>query len=77
MVFRNISAEFLEETVVLPDGKPLVAKLLLKYPPEVDAVQLQKILKSHWKCKLTKTLKLNHLPSLFNFFRCNFSVFIG
>lgn len=49
MVFRNISAEFLEETVILPDGKPLVAKLLLKYPPEVDAAQLQKILKSHWK----------------------------
>lgn len=51
MVFRNISAEFLEEAFVLPDGKPLISKLLLKYPPEVDAVQLQKILKSHWKGK--------------------------
>lgn len=32
-----------------PDGKNLIAKLLVKYPPEVDVVQLQKILKSHWK----------------------------
>lgn len=51
MVFRNISTEFLEEAIVLPDGKPLIAKLLLKYPPEIDATQLQKILKSHWKCE--------------------------
>jgi hypothetical protein len=35
-----------------PDGKSIVAKLLLKYPPEVDALQLQKILKAHWKGKI-------------------------
>jgi hypothetical protein len=35
-----------------PDGKSIVAKLLLKYPPEVDALQLQKILKAHWKGKV-------------------------
>jgi hypothetical protein len=32
-----------------PEGKSIAAKLLLKYPPEVDALQLQKILKAHWK----------------------------
>lgn len=34
-----------------PDGKNLVGKLLIKYPPEVDVAQLQKILKAHWKGK--------------------------
>jgi hypothetical protein len=35
-----------------PDGKSIAAKLLVKYPPEVDAPQLQKILKAHWKGKI-------------------------
>lgn len=64
MVFRNISTEFLEDTVVLPDGKPLVQKLMLKYPPEVDASQLQKILKSHWKAYLTEKPSLELCKSL-------------
>lgn len=29
-----------------------MGKLLIKYPPEVDVAQLQKILKAHWKGKL-------------------------
>ncbi|KAK7865864.1 hypothetical protein R5R35_003980 [Gryllus longicercus] len=64
MVFRNISTEFLEDTVILPDGKPLVAKLLLKYPAEVDAAQLQKILKSHWKAYLSEKPSLELCKSL-------------
>ncbi|KAL0275667.1 UNVERIFIED_CONTAM: hypothetical protein PYX00_003457 [Menopon gallinae] len=64
MVFRNISTEFLEEAIVLPDGKPLIAKLLLKYPPEIDATQLQKILKSHWKSYLSEKPSLELCKSL-------------
>ncbi|EEB14001.1 Calpain A, putative [Pediculus humanus corporis] len=64
MVFRNISTEYFEEAVILPDGKPLISKLLLKYPVEVDAVQLQKILKSHWKAYLTEKPSLELCKSL-------------
>ncbi|XP_068083720.1 calpain-9 [Anabrus simplex] len=64
MVFRNISTEFLDDPVVMPDGKPLVAKLLVKYPPEVDASQLQKILKSHWKVYLSEKPSLELCKSL-------------
>ncbi|KAK6628177.1 hypothetical protein RUM43_001989 [Polyplax serrata] len=64
MVFRNISAEFLEDAVLPPEGKPLLTKLLLKYPPEVDAVQLQKILKSHWKAYLSEKPSLELCKSL-------------
>lgn len=66
MVFRNISAEFLEDSVILPDGKPLVAKLLLKYPPEVDASQLQKILKSHWKGSSSQIQPNHHTLFIFS-----------
>ncbi|XP_075234910.1 calpain-1 catalytic subunit-like [Lycorma delicatula] len=64
MVFRNISAEFLEDAIVLPDGKNLIAKLLVKYPPEVDVIQLQKILKSHWKAYLMEKPSLELCKSL-------------
>ncbi|KAG8278976.1 hypothetical protein J6590_007992 [Homalodisca vitripennis] len=64
MVFRNISAEFLEDAVVLPDGKNLIGKLLIKYPPEVDVSQLQKILKAHWKAYLLEKPSLELCKSL-------------
>ncbi|XP_046990886.1 calpain-9-like [Schistocerca americana] len=64
MVFRNISTEFLDDAVVLPDGKNMVSKLLLKYPPEVDASQLQKILKAHWKAYLSEKPSLELCKSL-------------
>ncbi|XP_069705576.1 calpain-1 catalytic subunit-like isoform X2 [Periplaneta americana] len=68
MLFRNISTEFMDDsnapTIVLPDGKSIVAKLLLKYPPEVDAAQLQKILKAHWKVYLSEKPSLELCKSL-------------
>ncbi|PSN56109.1 hypothetical protein C0J52_10639 [Blattella germanica] len=68
MLFRNISTEFMDDSqvpaIVLPDGKSIVAKLLLKYPPEVDALQLQKILKAHWKVYLSEKPSLELCKSL-------------
>ncbi|XKL67033.1 hypothetical protein PGB90_010453 [Kerria lacca] len=52
MLFRNIPGELLDDSVLLSDGKPLLSKLLLKYPPEIDVVQLQKIIRNHWKACL-------------------------
>ncbi|VVC41431.1 Hypothetical protein CINCED_3A010990 [Cinara cedri] len=64
MVFKNISAEFLEDTVILPDGKPLLSKLMVKYPPELDVTQLQKILRVHWKAYLAEKPSLELCKSL-------------
>ncbi|XP_034250609.1 calpain-9-like isoform X2 [Thrips palmi] len=64
MVFRNISAEFLEEPILLPDGRSLIGKLLVKYPPEVDVALLQKILKSHWRAYLAEKPSLELCKSL-------------
>uniref|UniRef100_A0A8D8Q5N7 Calpain-1 catalytic subunit n=2 Tax=Cacopsylla melanoneura TaxID=428564 RepID=A0A8D8Q5N7_9HEMI len=64
MVFRNISTEFLENTVVMPDGKSIVAKLLVKYPLEIDVSQFQKILRSHWKAYLLEKPTLDMCKSL-------------
>jgi hypothetical protein len=50
MLYSNFNLHFL---IFQPDGKSNAAKLLVKYPPEVDALQLQKILKAHWKGKAT------------------------
>lgn len=47
-----------------PDGKSILSKLLSKYPPEVDAAQLQKILKSHWKTFLSEKPSLELCKSL-------------
>lgn len=47
-----------------PEGKTLLNKLLVKYPPEVDASQLQKILKAHWKVFLTEKPSLELCKSL-------------
>ncbi|KAG8226694.1 hypothetical protein J437_LFUL005509 [Ladona fulva] len=52
MVFRNISSEFVEDTLMLPDGKSILNKLIMKYPPEIDACHLLKILKTYWKAYL-------------------------
>jgi len=84
MVFKNISAEFLEDTVILvsnaktrhdvpltdlhnilqPDGKPLLSKLMIKYPPELDVTQLQKILRAHWRAYLAEKPSLELCKSL-------------
>lgn len=47
-----------------PDGKSLVAKLLVKYPLEVDVSQFQKILRSHWKAYLLEKPSLDMCKSL-------------
>lgn len=46
------------------EGKSILPKLLLKYPPEVDASQLQKILKSNWKSYLCEKPSLELCKSL-------------
>lgn len=42
----------------------MLNKLLLKYPPEIDASQLQKIIKSHWKSYLSEKPSLELCKSL-------------
>ncbi|XP_063243850.1 calpain-1 catalytic subunit-like [Bacillus rossius redtenbacheri] len=64
MVFRNVTSEFFEEAAAIPDGKSFVSKLLVKYPPEVDATQLQKILRGHWKYYLSEKPSLELCKSL-------------
>ncbi|XP_065156312.1 calpain-9-like isoform X1 [Atheta coriaria] len=64
MVIRNIYAEFQEESHLLAENKTIFPKLLLKYPPEVDASQLQKILKAHWKNYLSEKPTLELCKSL-------------
>nr|XP_022900418.1 calpain-9-like isoform X1 [Onthophagus taurus] len=63
MVIRNITTEFLEESIS-SDGKSILNKLLSKYPPEIDASQLQKILKGHWKHYLPEKPTLELCKSL-------------
>ncbi|KAG5862428.1 hypothetical protein JTB14_006931 [Gonioctena quinquepunctata] len=46
------------------DGKSIIPKLLMEYPPEVDASQLQKILKAHWKIHLSEKPSLELCKSL-------------
>uniref|UniRef100_A0A1Y1KIH2 Calpain catalytic domain-containing protein n=3 Tax=Photinus pyralis TaxID=7054 RepID=A0A1Y1KIH2_PHOPY len=58
MVIKNIGAEFMQETQVSLTEKVILNKILAKYPPEIDASQLQKILRAHWK------LYLSEKPSL-------------
>lgn len=47
-----------------PDGKPLLSKLMVKYPPELDVSQLQKILRAHWKAYLAEKPSLELCKSL-------------
>ncbi|KAK5641704.1 hypothetical protein RI129_010251 [Pyrocoelia pectoralis] len=58
MVIKNIGTEFMQETQVSLAEKVILNKILAKYPPEIDASQLQKILRAHWK------LYLSEKPSL-------------
>ncbi|KAJ8966206.1 hypothetical protein NQ314_003686, partial [Rhamnusium bicolor] len=66
MIIRNIASEFMEESTspVSADGKSILTKLLVKYPPEVDASQLQKILKAHWRLYLSEKPSLELCKSL-------------
>lgn len=47
-----------------PESKSILPKLLVKFPPEIDASQLQKILKSHWKNYLSEKPSLELCKSL-------------
>lgn len=47
-----------------PDGKSLLSKLMVKYPPELDVSQLQKILRAHWKAYLAEKPSLELCKSL-------------
>ncbi|KRT85894.1 hypothetical protein AMK59_2412, partial [Oryctes borbonicus] len=64
MVIRNISSEFMEDGSINSDSKSLLSKLLVKYPPEIDASQLQKILKAQWKNYLSEKPTLELCKSL-------------
>ncbi|KAL1497954.1 hypothetical protein ABEB36_008833 [Hypothenemus hampei] len=65
MLIKNIAVEFTDESsTLLKEGRSILPKLLLKYPPEVDASQLQKILKSNWKLYLCDKPSLELCKSL-------------
>ena len=46
------------------ESRALLSKLVLKYPPEVDASVLQRILKGHWKSYLLEKPSLELCKSL-------------
>ncbi|KAJ8915044.1 hypothetical protein NQ315_016019 [Exocentrus adspersus] len=75
MIIRNIAAEFMDESTspISADGKSALTKLLVKYPPEIDASQLQKILKAHWKMYLSEKPSLEFCRSLIMLRDCNIS----
>ncbi|CAG9767125.1 unnamed protein product [Ceutorhynchus assimilis] len=66
MLIKNIALEFTDDptSTLHKEGKSILPKLLLKYPPEVDASQLQKILKSNWKSYLCEKPSLELCKSL-------------
>ncbi|ENN74877.1 hypothetical protein YQE_08542, partial [Dendroctonus ponderosae] len=66
MLIKNIALEFSDDSTsaLHKEGKSILPKLLLKYPPEVDASQLQKILKSNWKSYLCDKPSLELCKSL-------------
>ncbi|XP_072398094.1 calpain-9-like isoform X1 [Diabrotica undecimpunctata] len=66
MLIRNIASEFMDHSgsSVAGDGKATINKLLLKYSSEIDASQLQKILKTHWKLYLSEKPSLELCKSL-------------
>jgi hypothetical protein len=47
-----------------PEAKTILTKLLTKFPPEIDASQLQKILRAHWKSYLSEKPSLELCKSL-------------
>ncbi|XP_059098074.1 calpain-9-like [Tigriopus californicus] len=63
MLFRNVLAEF-EESFKYTESRHLLGKLVSKYPPEIDASILQKILRSHWKSYLLEKPTLELCKSL-------------
>ena len=63
MLFRNVLAEF-EESFKFTESRMLLSKLVAKYPPEIDASVLQKILKGHWKSYLMEKPSLELCKSL-------------
>ncbi|XP_050504274.1 calpain-3-like isoform X3 [Diabrotica virgifera virgifera] len=66
MLIRNIASEFVDHSgsSVAGDGKAPINKMLLKYSSEIDASQLQKILKTHWKLYLSEKPSLELCKSL-------------
>lgn len=66
MIIRNIASEFMDESnsPSSADGKSSLTKLLIKYPPEIDASQLQKILRAHWRLYLSEKPSLELCKSL-------------
>lgn len=59
------------------EGKSILSKMLIKYPPEIDASQLQKILKSQWKLILSEKPSLELCKSLIMLRDFNISGRIG
>merc|ERR1712018_627070 len=60
VLFRNVLVEF-EESFKYSENRIMLSKLIQKYPPEIDAAILQKILKGHWKAYLMESPVLLHM----------------
>ena len=58
VIIKPINATFQSESRVL------LSKLIQKYPPEIDATHLQKILRGHWKAYLLQKPSLELCKSL-------------
>jgi len=63
VLFRNVLMEF-EESFKYSESRVLLSKLVQKYPPEIDASHLQKILRGHWKAYLLDKPSLELCKSL-------------
>jgi len=63
VLFRNVLVEF-EESFKYSENRVMLSKLIQKYPPEIDAAVLQKILKGHWKAYLLEKPSLELCKSL-------------
>lgn len=64
VISNTIIYPYIFYVVLQPDGKPLLSKLMIKYPPELDVTQLQKILRAHWKAYLAEKPSLELCKSL-------------
>ena len=63
VLFRNVLLEF-EEGFKFSENRVLLSKLIQKYPQEIDASILQKILRGHWKAYLLEKPSLELCKSL-------------
>jgi len=63
VLFRNVLLEF-EEGFKFSENRVLLSKLIQKYPQEIDAAILQKILRGHWKAYLLEKPSLELCKSL-------------